>query len=96
MSFAILTGIADRMAASFLPAIVSSPRVVEAILGRHRIFGCGEPAWTGRFWDFLKESAPRRGFLAWRSPSGERLSQFLGHPLPSSHPYSLSARSGAR
>jgi putative oxidoreductase len=98
MSLAILTGVADRMAAFVLAGYC----IVTALLWKpfwktpdFRLRGASR----GRdvFWDFLKNLALAGGFLALAfSASATGFQQFLAHPLASSHPYSLNARSGAR
>jgi putative oxidoreductase len=98
MSLAILTGVADRMAALILAGYC----IVTALLWKpfwkapdFRLRGASR----GRevFWDFLKNLALAGGFLAIAfGASANGVQQFLAHPLASSHPYSLSARSGAR
>jgi putative oxidoreductase len=98
MSLAILIGIADRMAAFILAGYC----IVTAVLWKpfwkapdFRLQGSSR----GRevFWDFLKNLAVAGGFLALAfGASANGFQQFLAHPLASSHPYSLSARSGAR
>ena len=88
MSLAILTGVADRLAALILAFYC----IVTALLwkqfwnkpGFHRT---GE----GRelFWDFLKNIALAGGFLLLTfgtDASGVR--RFVSHPFASSHPYS--------
>ena len=98
MSLAILTGIADRMAAF----ILASYCIITALLWKQfwktpdfRLRGISR----GRdvFWDFLKNLALAGGFLALAfGPSASGFQQFLAHPLSSSHPYSLNDRAGAR
>jgi putative oxidoreductase len=98
MSFAILTGIADRMAAFILAGYC----IVTALLWKpfwktpdFRLRGAS----GGReiFWDFLKNLALAGGFLALAfGASASGVQRFLAHPLSSSHPYSLNDRAGAR
>jgi putative oxidoreductase len=98
MSLAILTGIADRMAA----VILAGYCIVTALLWKpfwkapdFRLRGASR----GRdvFWDFLKNLALAGGFLALAfGASASGFQQFLAHPLASSHPYGLSDRAGAR
>jgi putative oxidoreductase len=90
MSLAILTGIADRMAALILAGYC----VVTALLWKpfwkapdFRLQGASR----GReiFWDFLKNLALAGGFLTLAfGASSSGFQQFLAHPLASSHPYS--------
>ena len=98
MSLAILTGIADRMAA----VIFAGYCIVTAFLWKpfwktpdFRLQGASR----GReiFWDFLKNLALAGGFLALAfGASASGFQQFLAHPLSSSHPYSLNDRAGER
>ena len=93
MSLAILTGIADRVAALILAGYC----IVTALLWKpfwktsdFRLKGASR----GRdmFWDFLKNLALAGGFLALAfGASASGFQQFLAHPLASSHPYSHSA-----
>ena len=92
MSLAVLTGIADRMAALILAGYC----IVTALLWKQfwktpdfRLRGISR----GRemFWDFLKNIALGGGFLALAfGASATGFQAFLAHPLASSHPYSLS------
>jgi putative oxidoreductase len=92
MSLAILTGIADRLAALVLALYC----VVTALLWKQfwktpdfRLRGASR----GRevFWDFLKNLALGGGFLALAfGASANGFERFISHPLESSHPYSLS------
>ena len=98
MSFAILTGIADRMAAFILAGYC----IITALMWKpfwkapdFRLQGASR----GRdiFWDFLKNLALAGGFLALAfGASASGVQQFLAHPLASSHPYILNDKSGAR
>ncbi|HEY5238359.1 MAG TPA: DoxX family membrane protein [Rhizomicrobium sp.] len=92
MSLAILTGVADRLAAFVLAGYC----VVTALLWKRfwtepdfRLKGTS----NGRdvFWDFLKNFALAGGFLLLAFGSnGSGVQQFLHHPLASSHPYEIS------
>ena len=92
MSLAVLTGVADRMAALILAAYC----VVTALLWKQfwktpdfRLRGTSR----GRevFWDFLKNLALGGGFLVLAfGASANGVEQFLAHPWASSHPYTLS------
>jgi putative oxidoreductase len=98
MSLAILTGIADRLAALVLAAYC----IVTALLWKQfwktpdfRLRGASH----GRelFWDFLKNLALGGGFLALAfGASANGFERFVSHPLASSHPYSLSPVAAAR
>lgn len=91
MSLAILTGIADRLAA----LILASYCVVTALLWKQfwkepdfRLRGKSD----GRelFWDFLKNVALAGGFLLLTFGSNATgVTHFLQHPLASSHPYEI-------
>jgi putative oxidoreductase len=89
MSFAILTGIADRMAALVLAAYC----IVTALLWKQfwkmpdfSLAGASRGRET--FWDFLKNLALAGGFLALAfGASSAGFQNFLAHPLASSHPY---------
>jgi putative oxidoreductase len=97
MSSAVLTGIADRMAALVLALYC----IVTALLWKQfwkapdfRLKGASR----GRdvFWDFLKNLALAGGFLALAfGPNAVGLQGFLAHPLASSHPYRAIAQAGA-
>jgi putative oxidoreductase len=77
MSLAVLTGIADRMAALILAAYCFQ----------------GSSRGRELFWDFLKNIALSGGFLAVAfGASANGFQELLAHPLASSHPYSLSKR----
>ncbi|MGA2941253.1 MAG: DoxX family membrane protein [Xanthobacteraceae bacterium] len=94
MSLAILTGIADRMAALVLAAYCG----VTALLWKQfwkapdfRLQGASRGRDT--FWDFLKNLALAGGFLVLAfGASSTGLQAFLTHPLASSHPYALSEK----
>jgi putative oxidoreductase len=97
MSLAILTGIADRMAALILALYC----VVTALLWKQfwktpdfRLRGISHE--REMFWDFLKNLALGGGFLALAfGASANGFERFLAHPLASSYPYSLSQGTGA-
>jgi putative oxidoreductase len=97
MSSAILTGIADRMAALILAAYC----IVTALLWKQfwkapdfRLQGDSRGRDT--FWDFLKNLALAGGFLALAfGPTSHGLRSFLARPLASSHPYAHSVKAGA-
>jgi putative oxidoreductase len=97
MSSAILTGIADRMAALILAGYC----VVTALLWKQfwkapdfRLRGSSRGRDT--FWDFLKNLALAGGFLALAfGSSSAGLRSFLARPLASSHPYAQSMKAGA-
>jgi putative oxidoreductase len=94
MSLAILTGLADRIAALILAFYC----IVTALLWKRfwkqpdfRLHGTSR----GRdvFWDFLKNLALAGGFLALAfGASAAGFDDFLAHPLASSHPYAQSVK----
>lgn len=98
MSIAILTGVADRLAAFILAGYC----IVTAVLWKQfwtqpdfRLKGASRGRDT--FWDFLKNLALAGGFLLLAfgtDASGVR--EFLHHPLASSHPYANSHPAGAQ
>jgi putative oxidoreductase len=98
MSLAVLTGIADRLAALVLAVYC----IVTALLWKQfwkkrdfRLRGASH----GRelFWDFLKNLALGGGFLALAfGANANGFEQFISHPLASSHPYSVSLGGVAR
>jgi putative oxidoreductase len=98
MSLAVLTGIADRLAALVLAVYC----VVTALLWKQfwktpdfRL--CGASHGRELFWDFLKNLALGGGFLALAfGASANGFERFVSHPLASSHPYSLSSGAGSR
>lgn len=89
MSLAILTGVADRLAACVLAGYC----IVTALLWKRfwtvadfRLRGASQ----GRevFWDFLKNLALAGGFLMLAfGTNAADVHAFLDHPLGSSHPY---------
>jgi len=91
MSLAILTGIADRLAAF----IFAGYCVATALLWKQfwkdpdfRLKGVSK----GRdiFWDFLKNVALAGGFLMLTiGATASGVHNFLSHPLNSSHPYAM-------
>ncbi len=91
MSLAVLTGIADRMAALVLALYC----VVTALLWKQfwKINGfslLGPGSNRDLFWDFLKNLALAGGFLMLAFGGGASgLRTFLEHPLASSHPYAI-------
>lgn len=96
MSLAILTGVADRLAAFILAGYC----IVTALLWKQfwkapdfRLKGASR----GRevFWDFMKNLALAGGFLLLAfgtNPAG--VQRFVAHPLASTHPYALVDRRG--
>jgi putative oxidoreductase len=96
MSLAIVTGIADRMAALILAGYC----VITALLWK-QFWKTPDFRWRGEsrgrevFWDFMKNLALAGGFLALVSgASATGWQGFAAHPLASSHPYTPSAAGG--
>jgi putative oxidoreductase len=91
MSMAILTGIADRLAALVLAAYC----LVTALLwkqfwARPRFHLKGRNADRTLYWDFLKNLALSGGFLLLAFGSNAMgVQRFFADPLASSHPYSV-------
>jgi putative oxidoreductase len=89
MSLAILTGVADRMAALVLAVYCAVTAVLWKPFWRQPDFRL-RGASRGRdvFWDFLKNLALAGGFLMLAfGASSTGFDHFLAHPLASSHPY---------
>jgi putative oxidoreductase len=97
MSLAILTGVADRLAALILAGYCLATALLWKrfwIAPDFRLRGASR----GReiFWDFLKNLALAGGFLLLTfgtDASGVR--RFWDHPLASTHPYTALARTGS-
>jgi len=96
MSLAILTGVADRLAAFILAGYCLST----ALLWKQfwKTPGCRlHGASQGReiFWDFLKNVALAGGFLLLAfGTNAAGVQRFLDHPMASTHPYSLIQNGG--
>jgi putative oxidoreductase len=94
MSLAILTGMADRMAALILAAYCIVTAIVWKPFWRQPDFRLQGPS-RGRetFWEFLKNLALAGGFLVLAfGATATGLQRFLAHPLASSHPYAVADR----
>ncbi len=92
MSLAILTGIADRLAALILAAYCVVTAVLWKPFWRASDFRLqGESSGREMFWDFLKNLAVAGGFLmlTFGADAGG-VRSFFENPLGSSHPYDLS------
>ena len=93
MSLAVVSGVADRLAA----LILANYCVATAVLWKQfwktpdfRLRGASRGRET--FWDFLKNLALAGGFLVLAcDASAAGVARFLSHPLSSTHPYSLAA-----
>jgi putative oxidoreductase len=96
MSLAVLTGVADRLAAFILAGYC----IVTAILWKQfwkatdfRL--TGESLGRETFWDFLKNLAVAGGFLMLAfGATADGAANFLEYPLSSSHPYALVGERG--
>ncbi len=96
MSLAILTGIADRMAALVLAGYCGVTALLWKQFWKAPDF-CLQGASRGRdtFWDFLKNLALAGGFLVLAlGANSTGFQTFLTHPLASSHPYAQSKIAG--
>ena len=91
MPLAILTGVADRLAASIMAGYCGAT----ALLWK-RFWKPGDFWHAGRshgrelFWDFLKNFSLAGGFLLITiGTDGNGVQDFMSHPLRSSHPYKI-------
>ncbi len=93
MSFAILTGIADRMAAFILAGYCLTTAIFWKQFWKGPDFALrGKSQSREVFWDFLKNVALAGGFLVLAFGTNvEDVQRVLDHPLASSHPYRISA-----
>ena len=91
MSLAILSGVADRLAAFILAGYCLVTAVLWKQFWRTPDFRLrGESGGRELFWDFMKNVGLAGGFLVLAfgtDASGVR--HFVDHPLRSSHPYSV-------
>lgn len=96
MSLALLTGVADRLAAFILGGYCLTTAVLWKRFWMTRDFRLqGSSKGRDVFWDFLKNLALAGAFflLAFdNSASGVR--EFLLHPLTSTHPYQIDTEQG--
>lgn len=89
MSLAILTGVADRLAALFLAGYCGVTALLWKPFWRSGDFRLKGPS-KGRevFWDFLKNFALAGGFLMLATAgTADGVDHLIQHPLASSHPY---------
>ena len=98
MSLAILTGLADRLAAFILAAYCLVTAVLWKQFWRSPDFRLrGQSAGREVFWDFLKNSALAGGFLILSlGTTASELRRFVANPLESSHPYAQGQENVAR
>lgn len=91
MPLAILTGVADRLAAFVLAGYCGVTALLWKQFWRPGDFWHSGPS-KGRdlFWDFLKNLSLAGGFLLITFGTGPAgIAGFLAHPLSSSHPYAF-------
>jgi putative oxidoreductase len=91
MSLAILTGVADRLAALILAGYCIATAVLWKQFWSLPDFRLkGESNGRDVFWDFLKNFALAGGFLLLAfGADAEGVSRFASNPLASSHPYAV-------
>ena len=91
MSLAVLTGVADRLAASILAAYCVTTAVLWKQFWKTPDFRLqGESKGRDVFWDFLKNFALAGGFLLLAfGTDASGVSHFASDPLASSHPYAV-------
>lgn len=89
MSLAILTGVADRLAALILAAYCMATALLWKQFWTHADFRLkGVSASRDIFWDFLKNFALAGGFLLLTfGTSARSVNQFIKQPFASSQPY---------
>ena len=93
-SLAILTGVADRLAAFLLAGYCIVTALLWKPFWRQPDFRLkGKSQGREMFWDFLKNLAVAGGFLMLTfGADAHGVADFVRHPLASSHPYQLSER----
>jgi putative oxidoreductase len=91
MSAAILSGVADRLAAFVLAFYCVVTALLWKQFWKQRDFRLkGASAGREVFWDFLKNVALAGGFLLLAFGSDAKgVRRFVHHPLESSHPYAV-------
>jgi putative oxidoreductase len=91
MSVAILTGIADRLAALILAAYCVATALLWKQFWKTPDFRLkGQSHGREMFWDFLKNLALAGGFLLLAfGADADGVSRFLHNPLGSSNPYAM-------
>jgi len=96
MSLAVVTGVADRLAAVVLAVYCLVTAVLWKQFWKAPDFRLKGPS-RGRdtFWDFLKNLALAGGFLTLAFSGGASgVRQFLAHPFGSSRPYAVQSGDG--
>jgi len=98
MSAAILTGIADRLAAFILAGYCIMTALLWKQFWKRPDFRLqGASAGRDVFWDFMKNVALAGGFLLLSfGPDARGVERFFHHPLESSHPYAALEPSNGR
>ena len=98
MSLAILTGVADRLAALILAGYCVVTAMLWKPFWRTSDFRLrGESRGREMFWDFLKNLAVAGGFLMLTfGADAAGVRSFCEDPLGSSHPYELSDARGSK
>lgn len=98
MSAAILSGIADRLAAFVLAGYCIITALLWKQFWKQRDFRLkGASAGRDVFWDFLKNVALAGGFLLLAFGSNATgVRRFVHHPLELSHPYALPEANNGR
>jgi putative oxidoreductase len=91
MPLAILTGVADRLAASVMAGYCGATALLWKRFWRPGDFWqAGHSQGRELFWDFLKNFSLAGGFLLITfGTKRSEMRDFLSHPLRSSHPYKL-------
>jgi putative oxidoreductase len=89
MPAAILTGVADRLAAFILAGYCIVTALLWKQFWKEQDFRLkGSSAGRELFWDFMKNVALAGGFLLLTfGPNAAAVTRFVRHPLQSSHPY---------
>ena len=92
MSLGVITGYADRLAASILAAYCAATAILyKRFWAQSDFWTAGDSKGRTLFWDFLKNLSLGAGFLLIViGTDGSGLSPFFTNPLGSNHPYAHS------
>jgi len=92
MSLAVVTGVADRLAALVMAAYCAATAILyKRFWAPGDFWARGDSRGRTLFWDFLKNLSLGAGFLLIVvGTNGSGLGPFLAHPFASSHPYASS------
>jgi len=92
MSLAVVTGVADRLAALVMAAYCAATAILyKRFWAPGDFWARGDSRGRTLFWDFLKNLSLGAGFLLIVvGTNGAGLGPFLAHPFASSHPYASS------